>query len=129
MIGVDLSPGMLDRARRRVETNGWRNVELVGADVQALVFPEPSHGVVSTYGLERVPEHDAVIGRAVAVLAPGGRTAVGGLRRPESWPFGVTRAYGDVRPWRSVQAHAAGVEVEESLFGTLYLAVGRTPTP
>ncbi len=31
LIGVDISPEMLDRARRRVEKAGWGNVELAGA--------------------------------------------------------------------------------------------------
>ena len=147
VVGVDLSPGMLDRARRRVDDAGWENVELVEADVRAFGFPEPLHGVVSTFGLEMVPEHGAVVARAVAALtastsrfAPGGRIAVGGLRHPERWPewlvelgalvnrpFGVTRAYEDVQPWRSVEDHASNVRYEESLLGAAYLAVGDVP--
>lgn len=142
VVGVDLSPGMLERARQRVERGGWRNVELVEADVRDFAFPEPVHGVVSTYGLEMVPEHDDVIGRAVAALAPDGRIAVGGLRRPERWPewavrlgewvnrpFGVSRAYEDVQPWRSVEAHATDVRYDESLLGAVYLAAGSKPRP
>ena len=141
VVGVDLSPGMLERARRRVERGGWANVELVEADIRAFAFPEPVHGVVSTFGLEMVPEHEAVIGRAVAALAPGGRVAVGGLRHPERWPewlvelgalvnrpFGVTRAYESVQPWRSVQAHTEGYRYEEHLLGAVYLATGTTST-
>ena len=140
VVGVDLSPGMLGRARQRVEEAGWDNVELVEADVRAFAFPEPLHGVVSTFGLEMVPEHGEVIARAVAALVPGRRIAVGGLRHPERWPewlvelgalvnrpFGVTRAYEDIQPWRSVQAHAADVSYEESLFGAAYLAAGKAP--
>lgn len=140
VIGVDLSPGMLARARERVERHGWTNVELVEADVRAFPFHDPVHGVVSTYALEMVPEHDPVIRRAVASLVPGGRVAVGGLRRPEAWPewlirlgeivnrpFGVSRAYEDVQPWRSVRAHAADVHYEEGLLGAVYLAVGVAP--
>jgi demethylmenaquinone methyltransferase/2-methoxy-6-polyprenyl-1,4-benzoquinol methylase len=141
VVGVDLSPGMLARARERVERHGWENVELVEADVRKFAFPEPVHGVVATYALEMVPEHDPVIERAVAALAPGGRIAVGGLRRPEGWPeglvrlgewvnrpFGVSQAYEDVQPWRSVEAHAADVRYEEDLLGAVYLCVGRAPT-
>lgn len=141
VVAVDLSPGMLARARRRAEANGWENVDLVEADVRAFEFPEPVHGVVSTFGLEMVPEHDAVVARAVADLAPGRRIAVGGLRRPERWPewavrlgewvnrpFGVTRAYEDVQPWRSVQAHTEAARYEEDLLGAVYLCVGRAPT-
>lgn len=140
VVAVDLSPGMLAQARQRVEANGWRNVELVEADVRDYDFPEPVHGVVSTFGLEMVPEHEAVIQRAVAALAPGGRIAVGGLRHPERWPewavrlgalvnrpFGVTRAYEDVQPWRSIDAYTDGTSYEESLLGAAYLAVGRAP--
>lgn len=141
VIGVDLSPGMLAEARERSRRHGWENVELVEADVREYAFPEPLHGVLSTFGLEMVPEHDAVIERAVEALAPGGRMAVGGLRRPEGWPewlirlgelvnrpFGVSRAYEDVQPWRSVRRHAAGVEYEEHFFGAVYLAVGAAPS-
>ena len=111
------------------------------ADVRDFAFPEPLHGVVSTFGLEMVPEHDDVIARAVAALAPGRRIAVGGLRHPERWPewlvelgalvnrpFGVTRAYEDIQPWRSVQAHTSEVDYEESLLGAAYLAVGEAPS-
>ena len=142
VVAVDLSPGMLAQARQRAECHGWRNVELVEADVREFAFPEPVHGVVSTFGLEMVPEHEDVIARAVAALAPGRRIAVGGLRRPERWPewavrlgeivnrpFGVSRAYEGVQPWRSVEAHAEAVRYEEHVFGAVYLAVGQTPTP
>ncbi len=137
VIGVDLSPGMLDEARERVERHGWENVDLVEADVRAFAFPEAVHGVVATYALEMVPEHDVVIERAVEALAPGGRIAVGGLRRPEGWPewlvhlgelinrpFGVTRAYEDVQPWHAVRRHTRDASCEEHLFGAVYLAVG-----
>lgn len=142
VVGVDLSPGMLGRARQRVARYGWTNVELVEADVRTFTFPRPVHGVVATYGLEMVPEHGAVIRRAVDALAPGGHVAVGGLRRPEGWPewlvragelvnrpFGVSRAYEDVQPWRSVGAHAAAVAYEEHLLGAVYLAAGEKPAP
>ncbi|NNF58589.1 MAG: methyltransferase domain-containing protein [Rhodothermaceae bacterium] len=140
VVGVDLSPGMLAKARERVERHGWANVELVEADVRAFAFPEPLHGVISTFGLEMVPEHEAVIERAVGALAPGGRVAVGGLRRPEGWPewlirlgelvnrpFGVSRAYEGVQPWHSVRHHTTGVRYEEHLFGAAYLAAGTRP--
>lgn len=86
VVGVDLSPGMLAQARQRVEAAGWENVELVEADVRAFAFPEPVHGVLSTFGIERVPEHADVTARAVDARTPGGRIAVGGLRRPDGWP-------------------------------------------
>ena len=142
VVGVDLSPGMLAQARQRVEAEGWENVELVEADVRAFAFPEPVHGVLSTFGIEMVPEHAAVIARAVDALASGGRIAVGGLRRPDGWPewlirageivnrpFGASRAYEDIQPWRSVEAHAEEVRYEAYLLGAAYLATGQAPDP
>jgi demethylmenaquinone methyltransferase/2-methoxy-6-polyprenyl-1,4-benzoquinol methylase len=89
-----------------------------------------------------VPEHGTVIARAVETLVPGGRIAVGGLRRPERWPewlirlgeivnrpFGVSRAYEDAQPWRSVEAYAVGTAYEEHLFGAAYLSVGTSTRP
>ena len=140
VVGVDLSLGMLDLARRRVEANGWGNVTLIEGDVRQVTFPDPVHGVLSTFGLEMVPEHEDVIRRAVDALAMGGRLAIGGLRRPEGWPewlirvaellnrpFGVSRAYEGIQPWRSVEAHAEGYRYEEFLLGAAYLATGTTP--
>lgn len=142
VVGVDLSPRMLRRARARVRRHGWTNVRLVAGDVHTFRFPEPLHGVVATYALEMVPGHGDVLARAVAALAPGGRIAVGGLRRPDRWPawmvrlgalinrpFGMTRAYQDLQPRRSVRAHTRVVHDEEGLFGALYLAVGEKPAP
>ncbi len=139
IIGVDLSPGMLTQAHERLNENGWQNVELVEADIRAFAFPEPLHGIVSTFALEMVPEHTDVIERAVSALEPGRRIAVAGLRRPERWPewlirlgswvnrpFGVTRAYEDIQPWHSIRAHTQEICYEEALFGAVYLSVGRT---
>ncbi len=139
VVGVDLSPRMLARARRRAQRRGWRGVELVCADVRDFAFPQPLHGVVSTYGLEMVPDHDSVVARAVAALAPGGRIAVGGLRHPDRWPdvlvrvaewtnrpFGVSRAYEDVQPWHALFSHAQRERYDEFLLGAAYLAVART---
>ncbi|MEP0547693.1 MAG: methyltransferase domain-containing protein [Rhodothermales bacterium] len=140
VVGVDLSPGMIEKARERVGRHGWTNVELVEADVRDYAFPEPLYGIVSTFGLEMVPEHDDVIHRAVEALAPGGHVAVGGLRRPEGWPewlirlgewvnrpFGVSRAYEDVQPWRSITTYTTDTDYEEYLLGAVYLAVGEAP--
>ena len=140
VVGVDLSPGMLKEARNRVEHNGWTNVELVEADMRNYAFPPSAHAVLSTFGLEMVPEYDDVVSRAVAALAPGGRIAVSGLRHPEKWPewlirlgelvnrpFGVNRAYENVQPWRSVEARAVNVRYEEYLVGAVYLAIGDAP--
>lgn len=142
ILGVDLSSGMLAQAKQRIDENGWQNVKLVEADIRAFAFPQPLHGIISTFAMEMVPEHRDAIERAVSALEPGRRIAVAGLRRPESWPewlirlgslinrpFGVSRAYEDIQPWHSVRAHTQEICYEEALFGAAYLAVGaKTPS-
>jgi demethylmenaquinone methyltransferase/2-methoxy-6-polyprenyl-1,4-benzoquinol methylase len=48
LIGVDLTPGMLDIARVRVERSGWTNVELIQSDIAAYDFPKGANGVLAT---------------------------------------------------------------------------------
>jgi demethylmenaquinone methyltransferase/2-methoxy-6-polyprenyl-1,4-benzoquinol methylase len=139
VVGIDLSPQMLARARERITRAGFSNVELVQGDVRGFAFPDDLHGVMSTFALEMVPEHDEVIGRACRALSvTGGRIAVMGLRRPPSWPrwavdlgiaigrpFGVSDAYVQVRPWKALRRHTDEFRFETKVCGALYLAVGR----
>jgi SAM-dependent methyltransferase len=71
--GVDLSAGMLDRARRAAP---W--AELVRADARALPFAPASFDLVVTFGaLGHFLPRDlpALFGQAYTVLRPGGRLA------------------------------------------------------
>lgn len=141
VVGVDLTKAMLQGARTRIERAGWANVATVQADALDYRFPQPIDAVISTYGLEMVPEYDAVIKRAAAALPPSGRLALLGLKHPERWPgwlvelgialnrpFGVDRSYQEHRPWLSVRTHMTEVEHREFLFGAVYRSAGR-PRP
>jgi SAM-dependent methyltransferase len=74
--GLDLTPEMLETARRRADLAGvevdWR----VG-DAEALPFREQSFDVIlSTFGCQFAPRHEQVAGEIARVLRPGGRLAV-----------------------------------------------------
>lgn len=139
VIGVDLSSGMLEQARRRAEDLGLGQVTLVQADMRDFRVPPGTTAVLATASLEMVPEHEAVIGALAERFAGArGRIAVLGFRRPETWPtwaialarmatalFGVTRAYEQIMPWQSLRRHFEQIHYEEALGGALYLAVGR----
>jgi ubiquinone/menaquinone biosynthesis C-methylase UbiE len=75
IVGVDLSEGMLDRARARVRTLGLvGRVELRVGDVQQLDLPDASvDTVLATYALCTVADPAAAVGEAERVLVPGGR--------------------------------------------------------
>lgn len=72
VVGIDLSPGMLSRARRRAEQSG-ATVELHEADVQELPFDDESFdAVVASFVFCSVPDPVRGLREARRVLRPGG---------------------------------------------------------
>ena len=138
IIGVDLTDAMLREARRRVDSAGWRNVELVESDAAEYVFPVTVAGVLSTFALTMFDDYDGVIRRAAQALRPGGRFVIFEMKRPEGWPewmirfgawlnhpFGVSLDYAERTPWESMSRHLDQVSYQEFYGGALYLCVGR----
>lgn len=78
VVGVDASTPMLRQARRRVEAQGWSNVELVEGDAAALgrLVEGPFDAVLFTYSLSVVGDWCAAWEQAWALLRPGGRISV-----------------------------------------------------
>lgn len=72
LTGMDLSPAMLDVARRRASELG-RDAELRVGDAQRLEFDDASFDtVVCTFGLCAVPDDGGAVDEMVRVLRPGG---------------------------------------------------------
>ena len=93
---VDLSPSLLEVARRRKETLGWSNVELVKADATTFTPPVEAVDVVTfSYSLTMIPDWFAAIDRAWEMLRPGGVIGVVDFYVSRKYP-----AQGRVRhPW------------------------------
>jgi ubiquinone/menaquinone biosynthesis C-methylase UbiE len=73
LTGIELSPAMLDLARRRADELG-REVDLRVGDATALDFPDASFDtVVCTFALCTIPDEGAAVAEARRVLRPGGR--------------------------------------------------------
>jgi ubiquinone/menaquinone biosynthesis C-methylase UbiE len=73
LTGVDLSPGMLEHARRRAAASG-RTVSLHVGDAQRLDFPDASFDtVVCTFALCAIPDERRAIAEMWRVLRPGGQ--------------------------------------------------------
>jgi len=78
-VGVDLSPGMLRRARRRMHAQGEREAALCQADARWLPFPDDAFDVlVNCYMLDLLPEEKVatVLAEFRRVLRPSGRLVV-----------------------------------------------------
>ena len=79
VMGVDLSPRMLDKTRRRAFGAGWREVDVKEADARRLPFPAGTFDVLfNSYMLDLIPlgEMPVVLGEFLRVLKPGGRLAL-----------------------------------------------------
>lgn len=75
--GLDMTPEMLDLARRNAETAGATNVEFMLGNIEAIPLPDNSVDVIiSNCVINLSPDKDAVLAEAMRVLRPGGRFAV-----------------------------------------------------
>ncbi len=140
IIGVDLTDAMLDQARERVRTAGWKNVELVQADLAQYEFPADVSAILSTFAITLVPEYGEIIGSGAQSLKPGGRMAVLDFKKPDGWPdwlvrfvawlnkpYGVSLELVDRHPWEAIQRNLDEVIFREYYFGVFYLSVGKVP--
>ena len=75
--GIDLTPAMLDRARRLQEEKGLANVTWKLGDVLPLPFPDASFTVVtSRFAFHHLLDPFAVMGEMTRVCKPGGKVVV-----------------------------------------------------
>jgi ubiquinone/menaquinone biosynthesis C-methylase UbiE len=121
LVGVDLSPAMLTRARQRAADLG-RTVDLREADALALPFPDASFDtVVCSFGLCAVSDDGRAVAEAVRVLRPGGLLLLADHIEGRAWPVRAIQRLVEVfsvplqgehalrRPLRHVEAE--GLEV------------------
>src|SRR3954467_14093672 len=75
-IGIDMTPEMLDLARRNAEKAGLANVEFHLATIDRLPLPDASVDcVISNCVINLAPDKPAVFREIARVLKPGGRVA------------------------------------------------------
>jgi ubiquinone/menaquinone biosynthesis C-methylase UbiE len=141
LIGVDLSPAMLARARERVERHGWENVTLIESAAEEATLPVPVDAVMfcGTHDIMRSP---AALEHVLRSLRPGGRVVAGGPKWVPWWLPGsvplnlytwqlnrdyVTTFEGFQRPWSHLARLVPDLQVAEVFLGGGYIAWGTRP--
>lgn len=78
VVGIDVSPEMLRRARQRIDQKGHRHVrQLLEMDAEKLEFPDNSfHGAVAMYVASVVPDPEAMMREMFRVCRPGSPVVV-----------------------------------------------------
>jgi len=75
--GIDLTPAMLDQARRSQQEHRLANVSWVQGDVTALPIPDGSFDIVTCrFAFHHFPDPLAVLGEMRRVCRPSGRVVV-----------------------------------------------------
>jgi demethylmenaquinone methyltransferase/2-methoxy-6-polyprenyl-1,4-benzoquinol methylase len=137
LVGIDLTAGMLDRARARVRAQGWANVELREADIcdPPGDLGAPFDAVLCTLGLSVIPEWRRALDVMVTLARPGGRVAVMDAGFPERGGPALTRPFAAVlsrlfaadcarRPWLALGRDTAGAVAETFAWGWVTAAAG-----
>jgi ubiquinone/menaquinone biosynthesis C-methylase UbiE len=137
--GVDISTGMLSKARALCESNHWDNVELIQSDAAEYVPPQPLDGVMFGLSYNTMPHHLVVLRHAWNQLRPGGRLVIMDAKLPPGLggrlvlPFSLwlmkKTMLGNplIRPWEDLARLADDFEMEEFMFGSYYVCRGIKP--
>lgn len=139
IVGVELSPDMLARAREKIALHGWRNVTLIEANAEAIELEPLSMDAVLAFYAYDVMLSARAVERAVQALRPGGRFVSAGPKLvpgPRGWAVNlltrtIARAAAGqplvARPWQQLEASLGPLVVEEHWGGAAYVANGIRP--
>jgi ubiquinone/menaquinone biosynthesis C-methylase UbiE len=137
--GVDLSPGMLRRARKLRDRHHWTNIHLAEGDAANYVAPEPLDGVLFSFSYNTMPHHLTVLRRMWKQLRLGGRLVIVDSKLPPGLggklllPFSLWlmrhTLLGNpyIRPWEHHAKLVDNFEMEEFLFASYYVCRGIKP--
>ncbi|TCO33981.1 methyltransferase family protein [Kribbella steppae] len=116
--GIDLSGGMVRRARERAARLAYASVEVVQADASTLDarWSGRCAAVVSVFGLQQLPDPEGALRSWLGALAPGGRMCV------VYWP-GQTEEDGPFALMGKVIGERSDYSWEDRLVGALDEAV------
>ena len=77
VIGLDMTPAMIDRARKNTKVRGYSNVEFMYGDIEEMPLPDNlADVVVSNCVMNLVPDKQKAFAETFRVLKPGGHFSI-----------------------------------------------------
>lgn len=127
VVGVDLSPRMLDVSRKIISRNRWENVRVVEADGAHLPMADNSFDkVICTYALNIIPEYVKAVEEVFRVLVRGGRFVSLEMTTGHSmpnWLAPICAVNPDHQAIEALQSVFKKVNLESYWAGTISLSI------
>jgi arsenite methyltransferase len=93
VIGLDMTPEMVDRSRRNTASAGLANVEIRQGRIEEIPLPDTSVDVVVSNGVLNLSTRKSrVLAESFRVLRPGGRISITDLVLEEALPEDVLKS-------------------------------------
>jgi SAM-dependent methyltransferase len=138
VVGVEISPEVVINAQKRIEKNGWKNVQVIAVSAQNLIVDEKFDALLMM-GAPDIYGSPATLANLVRYLRPGARFAAFGAKL--SRRFGVrginplfrslfskatfpSTPQLDFEPWLALKDRSVSFNVEERALGFMFLAWG-----
>jgi demethylmenaquinone methyltransferase/2-methoxy-6-polyprenyl-1,4-benzoquinol methylase len=140
VFGVDISHGMLAKARELCSRHEWDNVVLTEQDAADYSAPEPLDGVMFGLSYNTMPHHLTVLRHCWNQLRPGGRLVIMDARLPPRlagtflvpislWLMKRTLVSNPlIRPWEDVARLADDFAMQQYMLGSWYICRAVKPT-
>lgn len=86
-IGIDMTPDMLELARKNARKDGYENVQFLEGKIDAIPLPDESADlVISNCVINLAPDKKKVFQEIFRILKPGGRVAVSDIALKQVLP-------------------------------------------
>ena len=137
LIGVEQSANMIELARQRMATADSERMSLIEASAEDVALTQKVDALLFHYTHD-VTQSSKSLSNLFRFAKPGACVAVAGIKHPPRWidPLRLYRRFksrncfnnpqGLDEPWKLLQTYVPHLQVEQTLWGTGFIAWGTT---